>query len=98
MIPFYVEDSMSYKGHKMIVTGAEIDDFIGGPIDGSYNILFARIWGLSPADFLRFVRDKYKATLHGKDDGYITFTFTNIININTFQIETIRRWIVMRDN
>ena len=44
-------------------------------IKTTWNILFARIFNLEYADFLRMVRDLYGATLAGKTGGYIYFYF-----------------------
>ena len=58
MIPFSVTDSISYTNHKVISFNPEIYDYIKTQIKGSYNILPARLFGLSYAEYLRFVREK----------------------------------------
>lgn len=97
-LPFYIEDSGSYKNHKKINIDKSVYDYIGGGITGSFNILFARIWGLSYPDFLRYVRDKYNATLHGKNRGYITFSFDSYAKAQVFQLDTCIRWEIILSN
>ena len=97
-IPFHVAESVLYKGHKGITIDDSVYMCISPGVRGSFNLLFARIWGLSYPDFLRYVRDQYGATLHGKEGGYITFTFSRVADANLFQVETVRRWIIMRGN
>ena len=95
MIPFHVEESMSNPGHKMITIDEGVFDIIGVAgmkYVGTYHILFARLFGLTYAEFCRFVRDKYNATLHGKNSMYPTFTFADRLNANQFQMELWRRW------
>jgi len=46
------------------------------PTRGSYNVICARLMGLSYPDYLRMCRDIYGATLHGKG-LYITARFPN---------------------
>lgn len=94
-LPFHVTDSPWYKDHKMITIDAEVYEMINTPIEGSYNILFARIFGLPYHEFCRMIRDKYKGSLHGKEKRYITFTFDNVINANIFQSDLYKRWLVI---
>lgn len=43
---------------------------------GSYNIVAARVLGLSYPDYLRFVRQNYSATLRGRE-GYSCASYKN---------------------
>lgn len=45
--------------------------------DSSYNVLYARLLGLSWANFLRFIRDNYDAEIKGKESLYPVFWFKN---------------------
>lgn len=47
-------------------------DKLGEPIytDGSYSVMPARTLGLSYANYLRYCRDNYNATLVGKGEKY----------------------------
>jgi len=92
ILPFHVTDSVSYKNHKMIVIDEIVYNQINTSIDGSYNILFARLFGLPYHEFCRMVRDNYNAILHGKEKKYITFTFDQVVNANKFQLEICKRW------
>lgn len=62
---------------------------------GSYNVLMARLFGLSYANFLRMCRDMYGADLHGKQGGYITMTFKDTKNCDRLIKELNRRWDLM---
>lgn len=70
-------------------------DYIGGIKAGSYNVIQARLFGLSFPDYLRFVRDKYHATLVGKS-GYTYFIFTNSADCDALVKELNRRWELIK--
>lgn len=97
MIPFSVTDSISYPNHKVISFNPEIYDYIKTQIKGSYNILPARLFGLSYAEYLRFVREKYGAILHGKDGGYLWYSFDDIKNAHRLQKDLFLKWIEFKD-
>lgn len=65
---FSVDESPSYTDHFLIK-----NNFKNLPLYytcGSYNILPARILGLSYANYLRMCRDLYGAEITGKNNGY----------------------------
>ena len=70
-------------------------DYIGGIKAGSYNVIQARLFGLSFPDYLRFVRDKYHATLVGKA-GYTHFVFNNSADCDALVKELNRRWAIVK--
>lgn len=65
--------------------------YIGGIKTGSYNVIQARLFGLSFPDYLRFVRDKYHATLVGRA-GYTYFVFNNSADCDALVAELNKRW------
>ena len=90
--PFHVENSVSMPGYKKITIDESVLNLINTPIESSYNVIFSRLFGLNYASFCRMVRDKYNATLYGKDSTYILFVFKNVADANRFQTECVRRW------
>lgn len=86
------EETPYYPEHTILRLNREVYDLIGGGVTGSFNVLFARVLGLSYVDFLRFVRDNYGATLHGKKSTYISFSFDNKENARKFQFLMNDRW------
>lgn len=92
-MPFYVTDSMINNEHKQISIHADVYSFINTAVSGSYNILFARLYGLSYAEFLRMARDEFGATLHGKDGGYITMTFANPLDAKRLDFQLTKKWL-----
>ena len=59
---------------------------------GSYNVLPARILGISYAEFLRYARDKYGATIYGKGHKYPIVKFDNENDCNLLCKELLLRW------
>lgn len=97
MIPFSVTESISYPTHRVISYNSEIYDFIKPAIQGSYHILAARLFGLTYAEYLRYVRDNYNATLHGKDKGYIWYSFKDIKDAHKLQKDLFVKWIEFKN-
>lgn len=65
---FYIEESPYHPGKYIIKI-----DFTALPsmrTTGSYNLLPARLLGLSYAEYLRYCRDIYKAEIIGKNNMY----------------------------
>lgn len=62
---FYLEEIPTNEGFYAIRLNHENFPF-KTPIEGSYNIIMARLCGLSYADFLRMCRDILGATLIGR--------------------------------
>lgn len=65
---FYFEESPYQPGYFLI--RAKQDDFYMLSTTGSFNLMPARLLGLSYAQYLRFCRDILGATLIGKGDKY----------------------------
>ena len=59
---------------------------------GSYNILPARILGISYAEFLRYARDKYNGTIYGKGHKYPVVKFNSEADCNLLCKELLLRW------
>lgn len=75
MIYFSVEQSPYSPTGEWVI---KIKEYVAKqyyPVQGSLNVLFARIMGLSYAEFLRYVRDHYNARLVGKNHKYPFFYF-----------------------
>lgn len=62
--------------------------------DSNYGILAARLFGLSYPDYLRMLRDKYGATLSGKNGGWITASFNDAAQCQKVVNELNRRWAI----
>lgn len=71
--PFYPYDFYN-DGTYMIRYSDEVYSFIGWT-ESSYNVVPARIMGISFPSFLRFARDKYNAILGGQSQKYLTMIF-----------------------
>ena len=65
---FYRDESASHPGKYMI--RADLEKFHLDYSEGSYNIIQARLMGLTYASYLRMCRDIYGAELVGKDSTY----------------------------
>ena len=65
---FYRDESASYPGKYMI--RADLEKFHLNYTEGSYNIIGARLMGLTYADYLRMCRDIYGAEIVGKGEKY----------------------------
>ena len=77
MNAFVNAETVTSATERRIALNPDIYDIIGTPITTSYNLLPARLLGLSYADYCRLTRDKFNGTLHGRNGGYITITFKN---------------------
>jgi len=65
---FYPDDTPTMPDHYIIRVNH--DKFHLGPTVGSYNLIMARLMGVSYPDFLRLCRDEYGATIIGKNTYY----------------------------
>lgn len=65
---FYLEESSYHPGKYKI--SMNFDMLPGIRTTGSYNLLSARLLGLSYAEYLRYCRDIYKAEIIGKNNMY----------------------------
>ena len=65
---FYRDESASYPGKYMI--RADLEKFYLNYTEGSYNIIQARLMGLTYAQYLRMCRDCFGAEIIGKGSTY----------------------------
>lgn len=65
---FYRDESASYPGKYII--RADLDKFHLEHTEGSYNVIGARLMGLSYAQYLRMCRDCFGAEIIGKGSKY----------------------------
>ena len=65
---FYRDESASYPGKYMI--RADLDKFHLNYTEGSYNVIGARLMGLTYAQYLRMCRDCFGAEIIGKGSSY----------------------------
>lgn len=65
---FYHDESVSFPGKYMI--RADFEKFYLDYTGGSYNIIGARLMGLTYANYLRMCRDVYDAEIIGKGSNY----------------------------
>ena len=72
---FYLEESPYQPGKYKV--SMNFDMLPGIRTTGSYNLLPARLLGLSYANYLRYCRDVYKAEIIGKNTMYPIAYFEN---------------------
>ena len=65
---FYKDESATQPGKYMI--RADLDKFYLLSTEGSYNIIGARLMGLTYAQYLRMCRDEFGAEIIGKGEKY----------------------------
>lgn len=65
---FYRDESASHPGKYMVRVDAE--KFHLNYTEGSFNVIQARLFGLTYANYLRMCRDIYGAEIVGKNSGY----------------------------
>ena len=65
---FFRDESATQPGKYMI--RADFEKFHLKSTEGSYNIIGARLMGLTYANYLRMCRDIYGAEIIGKDSNY----------------------------
>ena len=65
---FYRDESANHPGKYMI--RADLEKFYLNYTEGSYNIIGARLMGLTYAQYLRMCRDVYGAEIIGKNSPY----------------------------
>ena len=65
---FYKDESASYPGKYMI--RADLEAFHLNYTEGSYNVIQARLMGLTYAQYLRMCRDCFGAEIIGKGSQY----------------------------
>ena len=64
---------------------------IGKKEKGSFNVIQARLFGLTYPDYLRYVRENYNGTITGKT-GYSYITFKNSADCDRLVKELNSRW------
>lgn len=74
-----------FKNTQYLVLGQDCFYNMVGPIQGSYNVMMARCFGLTYANFLRMVRDNYKARINGKNQKYPSLSFTSYEDALAFE-------------
>ena len=72
---------IAFNGHNLI----------GSIKAGSYNVIMARLFGLTYPNFLRFARKYYNGTIIGKQ-GYSYITFKNSSDCDRLVKELNSRW------
>ena len=65
---FYRDEVATRPGTYMI--RADLDKFYLGFTEGSFNVICARLMGLTYAQYLRMCRDEFGAEIIGKGDTY----------------------------
>ena len=95
----YYEETPYNKGRYILALHHDEFPFQNGT-SGSYNVFFARIAGLSYADFLRMCRDEFGAEIIGKDKLYPVayFNFGEGLSVLTKWLDTRAKYILYRHN
>lgn len=86
-------------GQYFANTTMELMDELNICLNGSYTIIFPRLYNLSYAQFLRMVRDVYGATLlKGNNKKYIHFYFTDEKKCNQFVKDSNERFVKWKES
>ena len=93
---FYLEESPYHPGKYSIYI--DFDNLPPMKTTGSYNLLPARLLGLSYAEYLRFCRDVYKAEIIGKNNMYPVAYFKNNIAAGDLIKMLNERMAIVEDN
>lgn len=80
---FYLEESVNYPNRYLIRLHHDLFRFPSG-ISGSFNILIARVLGVSYPDYLRYVRENFGAELVGVGHKYVLPYFENSEKVRIF--------------
>lgn len=93
MKAYYIDESMTFKGHSKISINQEVYDEIcaDGSISGSFTLVATRLFGMPHDMFLKYIRQDFDAELHGKK-GYIYYTFPNKLKAKELVEELNKRW------
>ena len=89
---FKVDTGINPNEYKCIFTDKLWDELQTGIMRSSWLVLYARLHGLQYADFLRYVRQEFNATLCGRNSTYIHFYFTNRADCEKFVEYSNRRF------
>lgn len=76
---YFVPDEIPWENTWMIGIGERVYARFTR-CETSFNIVLARILGLSYADLWRYLRDEFGATIHTKDGLYCYATFDSYAN------------------
>ena len=97
MEAYFIDEHMLYKGHFKLNINLDVYDILCAekPINSSFNILAATLFGLDYPTFLQMIRQEYGAELHGKTGKYISYSFTNKSKANELVKELNERWNTM---
>lgn len=74
-----------FKNTQYLVLGQDCFYNMIGPIRGSYNVIMARCFGLTYANFLRMARDQYHARINGKNQKYPSISFISYEDALAFE-------------
>jgi hypothetical protein len=89
--------TQTIEGKYMIGYNDELFETINFKIPlekrGSYNVLAARILGISYAEFLRYARDKYNGIISGKGHKYPIVKFNSLADCNSICKELTIKWM-----
>lgn len=81
MIKVFYRDESAIQPGKYIIR-ADLDKFHLYSTEGSFNIIEARLMGLTYADYLRMCRDVYGAEIIGKNSTYPVAYFKPTQDLN----------------
>jgi len=81
---YFRTEEKSIGEYSPVFTDTLWEEFGSGNMKSSWLVLYARIWGLQYANFLRFIRQEYNATLCGRNSTYIYFYFSDKKDCDNF--------------
>lgn len=87
---FISDETPFHKGCYAINLPDELYE-VAAMTKGSFNTIMCRLFGLSPANFLRVARDQYSATISGKK-GYMGIFFKEKKDADRLCKELNKRW------
>ena len=88
---FYIDESPYHIGKFIIKPTTYLYNTIRS-VKGSYHVYGARLFGISYADYLRMLRDRYGATIVGKNQTYPVAYFENKEKANEVITELNKRF------
>lgn len=89
------ENSESILSAKVRKVSFHDHDYVGGIAAGSYQVIQARLFNMTFAEYLQFIKDNYNATLVGKT-GYTTYVFHNSADCDKLVAELNKRWAAVK--
>lgn len=89
---YFKTEEKSIREYRPVFTDVLWNELGKGLMSSSWLVLYARVWGLSYPDFLRYIRQEYNATLCGRKSTYIHFYFADKKDCDLFVLNTNKKF------